>query len=349
MSVVGKQSTTSEDLRWNSRLESLDFPHLLQTAQWGRLKASFGWTAYRIETNGGLALVLVRGTPIGPLAYIPRGPALQPDMSREDALACLLSEVHRLCRQVNAVALKIEPPWLHSHESAQTLRSLGFRPSSQTVQPRSTCVVELAGGEQDILGRMKAKTRYNIRLSSRKGVAVRPARAEDMSTFWQMLQETARRDGFGIHPEGYYRMALDLFAPQGMAELLLAEHEGQPLAGLMLFAFAGSALYLYGASTNRHRNLMPTYALQWAAIRWALSRGCHRYDLWGIPDEVGQSPDTYMTGEVPSGPGLWGVWRFKRGFGGLVLRHIGAWDYIYRPAHYQLYSGLVSLFRRIRQ
>ena len=193
---------------------------------------------------------------------------------------------------------------------------------------------------------MRPKTRYNIRLAARKGVRVRVGGADDLARFAALMAETGSRDGFGVHPAAYYRRAFDVFAPAGMAALLLAEYEGAILAGLMAFAFSDTAYYLYGASSDRHRNLMPTYALQWEAMRWARARGCQQYDLWGIPDEVGRNPSAYMEDDPPGRQGLWGVWRFKRGFGGEVVRYVGAWDFVYRPMTYRLYNLLLRLRRR---
>jgi len=339
-----RRSTGSAPAHWNERLEGLSWASVLQTWEWGELKSSFGWQAARVNSEAGLAQVLFRPTPLGPLAYIPLGPA----PSTGERLGELLQEVHALCRSRRAFTLKVEPYWSDAAPESALLTELGLRPSFQTVQPRSTAVIDLEGTEDDILGRMKAKTRYNIRLAARRGVTVRPGAEDDLNTFADLIDETGRRDGFGVHPAPYYNTAYRLFVPQGLATLLVAEYEGEPLAAIMVFAFAGTASYLYGASSDRQRHLMPNYALQWEAIRWARSRGCRLYDLWGIPDEVGLDPEPYLEGEVPDRGGLWGVWRFKRGFGAQVLRRAGAWDYVYNPvvyAGYRLLHRLRSVHR----
>jgi lipid II:glycine glycyltransferase (peptidoglycan interpeptide bridge formation enzyme) len=115
----------------------------------------------------------------------------------------------------------------------------------------------------------------------------------------------------------------------------VAEHDGRPLAALMVFARGSTAWYFYGASSSDGRNLMPTYALQWQAMRWARARGCSRYDLWGVPDE----PESVLESEFTRRQdGLWGVYRFKRGFGGRLARTTGAWDLVLRPGLYRLYG-----------
>lgn len=339
MPVGERRSTGSTAAEWNERLRQLPAAGILQTWEWGELKSAFGWQAVRVESEAGMALVLFRPSPLGPLAYIPFGPAC-PSSER---LGELLQEVHSVCRARRAFALKIEPYWADDAARSEQLAQLGFRPSFQTVQPRSTAVIDLAGAEEDILGRMKAKTRYNVRLAERRGVIVRQGGEQDLESFADLIDETGRRDGFGVHPPAYYRTAYRLFVPGGLASLLVAEFEEEPLAAIMVFAFAGTASYLYGASSDRHRNLMPNYALQWQAILWARSQGCRLYDLWGIPDKVGVDPEPHMEGEVPERAGLWGVWRFKRGFGIRVVRRAGAWDYIYNPLVYAGYRHLQRL------
>jgi len=320
---------------WDARLERFPNAAILQTWEWGELKAEFGWQAARLECEAGMAQTLFRPTPLGPLAYIPLGPAF----ASVDHVPRLLDEVHALCRSRGAFALKVEPHAPDGDPVTELLPQLGFRPAFQTVQPRSTALVDLTGTDADILGRMKPKTRYNVRLAERKGVNVRLGEASDLNAFGELIDETGRRDGFGVHPPAYYRRAYELFVPRGMAALWVAEFQGEPLAALMVFAFAGMASYLYGASSDRHRDRMPNYALQWRAMRWAREQGCRYYDLWGVPDEVGKDPEPYMENEVPARTGLWGVWRFKRGFGVEVVRRAGAWDYVYKRAPYLAYAG----------
>jgi lipid II:glycine glycyltransferase (peptidoglycan interpeptide bridge formation enzyme) len=141
----------------------------------------------------------------------------------------------------------------------------------------------------------------------------------------------------------YFELAYKLFHPTGACELFLAEYERQPLAAIMVFARGDRAWYLYGASTTRHRNRMPTYMLQWQAMRWARSRGCSQYDLWGVPDEPLEELEQQFT---ERSDGLWGVYRFKRGFGGELQRSIGAWDRPYQQVPYAIYRWLIRWMER---
>jgi len=307
---------------WQEFLRSHSDAHLLQTAEWGELKSSFGWSAVRLIVGETGAQVLFRRLPLGlTLAYLPRGPLGQPDEA-------FWAELNRICRARRAVFLKVEPDrWATDPDPGWPLR-----PSPHAIQPPRTVMISLEGSEEDILARMKQKTRYNIRLAEKKGVTVRPW--TDLDGFHRMMLVTGGRDGFGVHSLAYYRRAYELFQPAGLCELLVAEFEGRPLAALMVFAFGKHAYYLYGASNNEERNRMPTYLLQWEAMRWARGRGCRDYDLWGVPDA---SESVLEAGFESRSDGLWGVYRFKRGFGGQVIRAADALDQVYNPLLYRLY------------
>lgn len=314
---------------WAHFIQQHTEAHILQTPTWGRLKAAFGWTPHYIQQGDLGAMVLFRSLPLGlSVAYIPRGPV------GTGVWTEFWPAVDKLCRKEGAVFLRVEPEIWEPVEPGFTTSQLpGFLETQQTIQPPRTVLVSLEGTEDDLLSAMKSKTRYNIRLADRKGVIVESS--DDIEAFHKMMLTTGERDAFGIHSLDYYRKAYDLFAAEGQCALLVASYEGKPLAGLMVFTQGKTAWYFYGASTNEERNRMPTYLLQWEAMRWARSQGCTTYDLWGIPDlPEGTLEDQFSK----RSDGLWGVYRFKRGFGGEVKRTIGAWDKIYRPVLYRLYQ-----------
>jgi lipid II:glycine glycyltransferase (peptidoglycan interpeptide bridge formation enzyme) len=313
---------------WQIFLNQHPNAHLLQTRAWGELKSEFGWQVERLVAGESGAQVLFRSLPLGlSLAYLPRGPVGEDWDS-------LWPELDRLCKQRRAVFLKVEPD-LERGESASLeadTPSPGFRLSPHPIQPPRTLTVDLRPDEEDILLEMKSKTRYNIRLAGRKDVVVEPS--DEIDTFYEMLTTTGERADFGVHSRAYYRRAYELFAPPNACRLLIARYEGTPLAAIMVFAHGERAWYLYGASSNRERNRMPTYLLQWEAMRWAKERGCVEYDLWGVPDA---NRETLEDEFLDRHDGLWGVYRFKRGFGGELRRAVGPWDRVYRPGLYALY------------
>ncbi len=310
--------------------------HFLQSKRWGQLKSQFGWTPVCVAHGDSAAQVLFKRLPLGlSIAYVPKGPAL--DWNNPAQAESLLARIHAEAKRRRAVFLKIEPDMPATDPLrpalAQFFADAGFRPGD-TIQPQTSVVIDISPPEDEILAQMKQKTRYNIRLAAKKGVTIRPGAAADIAAFYRLSQLTARRDGFGIHSRDYYRLAFELFAPNHCA-LLLAEFAGEPLAALMVFAHGADAYYFYGASSNEQRQLMPTYLLQWEAMRWAKARGCTRYDLWGIPN----ADDSALEAEFASrSDGLWGVYRFKRGFGGEVVRSVGAFDYVYNSLLYRLYQ-----------
>lgn len=320
-------------LLWNT-------PHILQTTEWGELKSRFGWQADVV--NG--VLILFRRLPLDlTLAYIPRGP--QVDWGDAACLRETLAAAEAACRARRAVFLKIEPDLPEASTHAETIAHLGLRPSPHTIQPRRTLILDLRGSDDELLARMKQKTRYNIRLASKKGVRVRAAQSPaDLEAFNALMQATGERDQFGVHAPEYYRAAYDLFHPRGECELFLAEYNGDPLAGVMTFVLGQRAWYFYGASSDQERQRMAPYLAQWEAIRWARSRGAQVYDLWGVPDEAEGVLEAQFERRVD---GLWGVYRFKRGWGGQLVRTLGAWDKVFHPLLYQAYRLYLRLQGRL--
>ncbi len=337
------------DFTWDDFVSTHPAAHILQTGAWGALKAQFGWEDERVALTDGEriiagAQVLYRRLPfgLGRLAYVPKGPLV--DWEDATQMQALLEVLDRAARARGAIALTIEPDLPDEPLHHERLVALGFRPAPfSSVQPRRTIVVDISGDEDAILAAMRQKTRYNVRLAERKGVTVRAATEADLPAFHALNAATARRDRFGVHAPAYYEAAYRLFVPRGWARLLLAEVEGEPVAALMVFALGWRAWYFYGASGDAHREKMAPYLLQWEAMRWAKSLGCTEYDLWGVPDE----DEATLEAEFEQRhDGLWGVYRFKRGFGGRLVRSVGVWDRAYRPGLYRLYRWAITLRRQ---
>ena len=314
---------------WDSFLTGYPEAHVLQSSAWGELKAAFDWTPVRITSGMSGAQVLFRRLPLGfSVAYVPKGP-----LGDYAAWENLWPELDRVCRQRRAVFLLVEPDASEPLSAGLASTMQKFGQAAPPIQPRRTVLVDISGTEEQVLERMKQKTRYNIHLAERKGVLVN--QVDDLAGFNALMKVTGARDGFEVHSPQYYRRAFDLFSPHERCALLIAEYEGRPLAGLMVFYRGGRAWYFYGASSDEERNRMPTYLLQWQAMRWARQRGCHAYDLWGIPDEEEEALEAHFTDRSD---GLWGVYRFKRGFGGRLDRSAGAWQRVYNPFLYRLYQ-----------
>jgi peptidoglycan pentaglycine glycine transferase (the first glycine) len=314
---------------WDEFLSQFPNPHILQTSAWGKLKADFGWQVTHIISGTCGAQVLIRQIFPGiNFAYIPKGPVGQ-------GWEQLWPAIDAACKARHCIFLKLEPDlWEGNLEGQDNVsRPKAFVHSIHSVQPQRTILIDLTADEALILGRMKQKTRYNINLALKKNVIVRAH--VDLTAFYGLMKITGERDRFGIHSLDYYQKAYDLFHAQDQCQVLAAEFKGEAIAALIIFRAGKRAWYFYGASSDEHREKMPNYLLQWEGMRWAKAQGCNEYDLWGVPDE---DLETLEENFSSRSDGLWGVYRFKRGFGGELKRSAGPWDRIYNPFLYRLYT-----------
>jgi peptidoglycan pentaglycine glycine transferase (the first glycine) len=299
------------------------------------------------------------------ILYTPKGPLL--DWTNEPLRNRVLNDLQSLAKKEGAIFLKIDPDVVlgtgipysaeamidHGGQAVKTvLKRRGWRDSADQIQFKNTVLIDLSPSEEELLACMKQKTRYNIRLAERKDVTLRIGTSDDFDMLYKMYAETSVRDGFVIRDEEYYKTVWQLFianvpslaassqaptTPRGQslrdkspfAEPLIAEVDHEPVAAIFVFYFAGRAYYVYGMSRNAHREKMPTYLLQWEAMKRAKARGCTVYDLWGAPDLFDESDS------------MWGVYRFKEGLGGKVVRTLGAWDFAPNPLWYKLYSETI--------
>jgi len=322
--------------QWDAFISTSPSGHLLQSWGWGELKTSAGWHPLRLalwdtqrEQIVAAAQVL-RRTPLhlplslGHLAYIPKGPVF--DWSSHDVsylVQTFFSQLQMNLINQGTLALQVEFACeVESSDSTKLIRDLDAMHFQrvQAIQPGRTIFLDLTPDEDKLLANMKEKWRYNIRLAGRRGVQIRVAETvEDVQHWYGLLQTTSIRDRFGIHTLEYYLRAWQIFAPRKQARLFLAQYNGQLLAGIFVGLMAKQAVYLYGASSNEQRQLMPNYLLQWEAIRWAKQAGAATYDFWGIPETDEQSE------------AMAGVYRFKSGWGGRIVRFLGNYECLYHP------------------
>ena len=346
---------TGSAAEWDERIARLYDPHLLQTWEWAQVKAAYGWQRIPVIWDDDAAAMLLKRhmTSQGlaarlSLLYAPRGPLFDvTDFHWET----LLSDLESFARRQGAILLKIDPdlrlggtgpdddydPYAEYGLKFQRYAQVrGWRFSESQVQFRNSVIVDLGESQAELLARMKPKTRYNIRLAEKKGVRVRTGTLDDLPMLYRMYAETSVRDGFVIRDESYYQTVWHTFMRHPgsgwiypWAEPLVAEVDGEAVAGIFVFYFVGRAYYLYGMSSGAHREKMPNYLLQWEAIKRMQDRGRRLYDLWGAPDTLDESDP------------MWGVYRFKEGLGGHVRKTIGAWDYPASPLWYKAYTQLV--------
>lgn len=289
------------------------------------------------------------------IAYVPYGPELQPDDEFQGLFLEELSESLRSFLGNNCILIRydlcwesywakekdfydIDGYWKGEPETAsQELRfnfntiNWNFRKAYFNVLPTNTVYVNLQFDENDILKRMKSKTRYNIGLSERKGVTVRKVGMDSIDIWYNLYKETAHRNNIYLNDIKYFKAVLAAKTHNSLSStdvmLLVAEYEKQPLAAMFLIITGNRGSYLYGASSSEHRCLMATYALQWEAIKISKAKGCTEYDMFGISPR----PD-------PMHP-LYGLYKFKIGFGGELYHSLGCWDYPLDQEKYNLFKA----------
>jgi peptidoglycan pentaglycine glycine transferase (the first glycine) len=341
---------------WHTTIRDFPQSHVLQSWDWGEFKRqTTGWQPERllfVQDGEPIAAASILTRTLGPLRlqYVPKGPLFR---SLEPAdTESVLNALQRHARL--AVWLKIDPDVVlatglpadaepdddHPHvpyPTGQTFREQlqrrGWRFSDDQIQFRNTMTLDLSQSEDELLAAMSQSTRRKIRQSEKRDVQVRSTTDEtELRTLYTIYAETGDRQEFTIRPWTYYQRLWTSFLQAGLAHVLVAEHNGTILSGAVLFHFGQRVWYFYGMSSNEERDRQPNYAVQWAAIQWAKAQGYRTYDWWGAPNEF-QEDDP-----------MWGVYRFKRGFGSTIVRTVGAWDYTPWPPLYWLYTKAAPRF-----
>jgi lipid II:glycine glycyltransferase (peptidoglycan interpeptide bridge formation enzyme) len=277
--------------------------HFLQSKEWEEFQKSVGKEVFRIDGALFIKLPLAFGK-----SYLYCG----------GCLTFNVKQVLDLAKKENVVFLKVEP-MVEDTRLANELVSAGFRKSKKEIQPQRTIILDITQSEEQILARMRAKTRYNIHLAQRKNLRLKVydqgGAGGVFDAFWQMLRNTARRDRFHLHEKVYYEKQL------WHTKLFALTVRGKMAAGALVLFFHKSAVYLHGASDYTLRNYMAPYLLHLEITKYAKEQGYKEYDFWGVD------------------PKKWpGLTRFKRGFGGRELEYIGSYDYVFQPFWYAAYN-----------
>jgi len=314
----------------------------LQSGFWGKFKAQFGWEAFafrviwkteiREHEEKTLLVLRRRLAPAFALAYVPWGPELPADVPCQDALEelakCLKEKLPK-----DTVFIRFDPPWLIESDNQSAIPPSFIRAEAD-IQPPDSVILDLTQPMDLIVENMKPKWRYNCRLALKKGVKVRQAEKSEIAVFYELLKETSKRDRIAIHGFDYYKALFCVNYDTPDIRLYFAEYEGDTLAGIVTLFRDTDAVYLYGASSDKKRNLMPAYALQLRAIEDAKNYGCNNYDFFGIPpckDEAHPMSGLYL---------------FKTGFGGKIIHRPGSYDFPYNYILYRLFR-IVESMRRV--
>jgi lipid II:glycine glycyltransferase (peptidoglycan interpeptide bridge formation enzyme) len=290
------------------------------------------------------------------VAYVPYGPELEPEDENQGVFLEELSECLRSFLPLNCILIRYDLCWqsvwakdednydyhgnwrgapaLPSQEIRFNYNTVkrNFKKASFNILPANTVFLNLKRDTGEILSCMKPKTRYNIGLAGRKNVRVRIAGIENIDIWYDLYKETAGRNNLYINDIKYFETVLSVKANNSRSPaevlLLIAELDSKPLAAMFLIITGNRGSYLYGASSSEYRNYMPAYALQWEAIKKSKAMGCSEYDMFG----VAPGPD-------PSHP-LYGLYKFKTGFGGRLYHRMGSWDYPLSEDKYNLFKSV---------
>jgi lipid II:glycine glycyltransferase (peptidoglycan interpeptide bridge formation enzyme) len=354
MSILARSASTRNGelaliepdvVAWDAFVDAHPQGSLLQRSAWGALKAGAGWQPRCVAVlaaDGAIlagALLLTRRQYGLAVAYTPRGPLF----AREAAAnQLLLAGLTRVARRQRAIFLRLEPNITEDQldaDATHTWLLLQGLHAERTIQPRSSVHVSIDRPPEVIFAGFSKGHRADIRRAERGGVTLRVGDEADIPAFYAIMQATGARAGFGIHSEAYYRAAWRLLQP--CSRLLLAEVDGRVAAAHMVFADTHSGRYLYSGADEAGLKAGANHLIEWQAIQWAADLGCASYDLWGIPDALGRTvgaDEAERAGleQVAQADPLIGVYRFKKGFGGRIVRYLPAYDRVLIPALYGL-------------
>ena len=338
--------TKETEQEYTEFLESHERCNFQQSLEWGKVKTNWIKEVVLAEDENhkiiGSICVWIRKMPIfGNMMYSSRGPVC--DIHDKKVLEQLTDGIKELGKKYNAFVLRIEPDIKKDdQEFRKIVEEIGYKIKDDAkdfkdeIQPRFVFRLDIKGKTEDeVLAGCHQKTRYNIRLAKRKGVVVPEGTREDLKDFHKIMIETGSRDRFIIRSLDYFEKMYDELAPKHM-KLLMAYYEDKPISGIIPIMYGNKTWYLYGASSNQHRNLMPNYLLQWEMIRQAIQNKCDIYDFRGVSGVVDETHPQY------------GLYRFKKGFGAEFTEFIGEVYWPFKPLTYKLYKIAEKTFRTLR-
>ena len=316
-----------------------------QSYLWGKQKPAWIWKAIAVRgedgrIKGSMAVMIRKMPMVGrTLMYACRGPVC--DLDDRETFSQLLEGAKALAKEHKSYVIKIDPDVPSSNTAfAEMLQSFGFHSKEggknfEAIQPRYVFRLDVDGKtEEEVQVGFHQKWRYNIRVAQKKGVEVRLCGKEMVPAFADLMLTTGVRDGFVTRQPEYFAAMLDNLGEH--CRLYMAFHEDTPIAGTLAIHYGDKVWYLYGASSNEHRNLMPNYLLQWNMIQWAVETGCRVYDFRGV------------SGDVSEDNPLYGLYRFKKGFGGDFTEFVGEMDLVLNPVIYFAVEHGTNLLRDVR-
>ena len=305
--------------------------HPLQSFEWGEFRKKTNIKIIRRASQENKKLshayqISVHKTPNFPyqIGYFPKG--VLPDET-------IINELTEIGEKNSISFIQLEPD---EYKNKSLVLPKKLRKSFHPLFTRYTFVLDLTKSEEDLLKNMHQKTRYNIRLSEKKGVKTSIDNSDDtFKEYLKLTKVTTSRQKFYAHDEKYHKLLWetvgnknkDKFNPNKLqAHLLKAEYNKKTLVTYILFTFKDKLYYPYGASSNEHREVMASQAAMWGAIRFGKELGLKTFDMWGAAN---------VTDPDKNDP-YYGFHRFKEGFGAELIEFIGSYDLIINPINYRL-------------
>lgn len=318
--------------------------NFMQSLKWTGVKINWDSEAVIVRNSEnqitGTALILIKKIPFlnRTFLYSPHGFIC--DYNCTETISELMRGIEILRKKYKAYQFIADPCITENDtDEINNFKNLGFThienpPELSTIQARNNYVLKLNGRSTDeLFASFHKKWRYNIRIAVKKGVECRVCGKEALGDFYELMLETGKRDGFCVRSYEYFERMLGNLGEH--CRLYMCYYNGVPLSGAIAVQYAGKTCYVYGASTCRHRNVMPNYLMQWNMICWAAESGCLLYDFQGIPFYKDETHPNY------------GVYRFKKGFNGEVMTYAGEFCLCYnRPVKFIVkYAG--KFYRKI--
>lgn len=298
----------------------------MQSLNWHKVKNNWGLeVVVSRDDNGkikGSVLILVQKILFWSLLYAPRGPVC--DFSDKKTITDLVAGIKEVAKKHNAHTFKMDPDVLATNtEFIQMCEDLGFiydkgGDNFETIQPRFNYRLSIAGkSEEELFANLTQKTRYNVRVAQKHNVEIKVCSKEHLDDFVRLMATTGERDGFSVRPRSYFEKMLDAFGED--VRLYMGFYEGRAISGAITTNYAGKTCYVYGASDNMHRNVMPNYLMQWEMIKWAIEQNATLYDFQGVSGVLDESNPLY------------GLYRFKKGFNGELVELAGEFNIFFKP------------------
>ncbi|MBO4815991.1 MAG: peptidoglycan bridge formation glycyltransferase FemA/FemB family protein [Clostridia bacterium] len=336
-----------EEDKLDEFLESNKKSHFLQSPEWARVKSNWEHEMIVVkDKNGeieGTMSILLRKVPVlnRYIMYAPRGFVC--DYHNKDILKRLTEEANKIAKKYKAFIFRLDPDIPKGDEEFEKIiKEIGYKQKNlkstrQRIQPKIISRITLTGKTEDeLLASFSQKHRYNVRLAKRKGVTIREGTREDLPKFYEIMKVTESRDNFYVRPLSYFEKIWDEMGPKHV-KVLFAEYEGEPISAVFPIKYGNKVWYLYGGSSNKHRNLMPNYLLQFEMMKWGIETGCDMYDFRGVSGIAGENHPQH------------GIYIFKKGFNGDIIELVDEMQIVYNPFINTVFNIMEAVYKDLAE